>query len=83
MSKIYDVTVFTPNNDLYGCAGGYVTSRLVTANDEVEAELIVLADEPAAASAYAKEVRERGASIVSCSTREVSFPAVTSGASAK
>jgi hypothetical protein len=83
MTKLYDVTVFTPNNGLYGCVGGYVASRLITANHEVEAERIALADEPAGASAYAKEVHEYGASIVSCSTREVSFQALASGAVAK
>jgi len=83
MSKLYDVTVFTPNNGLYGCVGGYVASRLITASHEVEAERIALADEPAGASAYAKEVHERGASIVSRSTREVLFRALASGASAK
>jgi len=83
MTKLYDVTVFTPNNGLYGCVGGYVASRLITANHEVEAERIALADEPTGASAYAKEVHECGASIVSCSAREVSFRALASGASAK
>ena len=82
MSKLYYVTVFTPNNGPYGCVGGYVTSWLITANDEVEAERVALADEPAAASAYATEVDECGASIVTCSTREFSFLAVASGASA-
>jgi len=83
MTKLYDVTVFTPNNGLYGCVGGYVASRLIAANDEVEAERIALADEPAGASAFAKEIHECGASIVSCSNREVSFRAMVSGAGAK
>jgi hypothetical protein len=83
MTKLYDVTVFTPNNSLYGCVGGYVTSRLITANDESEAERIALADEPAGASAYAKEVHEYGAPSVSCSIREVSFRVLASGAVAK
>jgi len=57
MSKLYHVTVFTPNNGPYGCVGGYVSSRLITANDEVEAERFALADEPAGANAYATEVQ--------------------------
>jgi hypothetical protein len=83
MNKLYDVTVFTPNHGPYGCVGGYVTSRLITANDEVEAERIALVDEPAGANAYANEVDECGASIVTCSTGEVSLRARASGASAK
>jgi hypothetical protein len=83
MSKLYDVAVFTPNSGPYGCVGGYMTSRLITANDEVEAERIALADEPAGANAYAKEVDECGASMVTCSTREVSLRAVATGAGAK
>jgi hypothetical protein len=83
MTKLYDVTVFTPNNGLYGCVGGYVTSRLITANNEVEAERMALADEPAGASAYAKQIHECGASIVSCSAGEVSFRALASAGSAK
>ena len=83
MTKLYDVTVFTPNNGLYGCVGGYVASRLIAANDEVEAERIALADEPAGANAYAKEVFEGGASIFICSTGEVSFSAVSSDTNSK
>jgi hypothetical protein len=59
MSKLYDVSVFTPNNGPYGCVGGYVTSRLITANDELEAERIALAEEPAGSTAHAKEVQPR------------------------